>query len=43
MKTDQRYFNEIVSKFAQALGMMVRDELKACIDIFKRALKIGYY
>lgn len=37
MKTDQRYYSEIVSKFSQALGMMVGDELKLCIDIFKRA------
>ena len=37
MKTDQRYYSEIVSKFAQALGMMIGDELKICIDIFKRA------
>ena len=37
MKTDQRYYNDIVSKFSQALGMMIGDELKSCIDIFKRA------
>lgn len=36
MKTDQKYYNDIVSKFAQALSMMIGDELKLCIDIFKR-------
>lgn len=36
MKTDPRYYSEIVSKFAQQLGMLVGDNLKACIDIFKR-------
>ena len=36
MKTDQKYYNDIVSKFAQALGMTIGDELKQCIDIFKR-------
>lgn len=36
MKTDQRYYNDIVSKFAQALSMMVGDELKLCIDVFRR-------
>lgn len=36
LKTDQRYYNDIVNKFSQALGMLVGEELKACIDIFKR-------
>jgi len=37
MKTDQRYYSEIVSKFARALGMMmVGKELKDNIDVFKR-------
>lgn len=36
LKTDQRYYNEIVPKFAQALSMMIGDELRLCIDIFKR-------
>ena len=36
MKTDQRYYNDIVAKFEQALSMMVGDDLKMCIDIFKR-------
>ena len=36
MKTDPRYYSEIVSKFAHQLGMLVGDNLKACIDIFKR-------
>jgi len=37
MKTDLRYYNDIVSKFAQALSMLIGEELKTCIDIFKRA------
>jgi hypothetical protein len=37
LKTDLRFYNEIVPKFAQALGMMVGDELKTCIDIFMRS------
>ena len=37
MKTDQKYYNDIVSKFAQALSMMVGSELKQNYDIFKRA------
>lgn len=36
MKTDKKYYNDIVSKFAQALGMMIGTEVKKCIDIFKR-------
>ncbi len=36
MKTDLRYQTEIVSKFAQALGLMIGDDIKACLDIFKR-------
>ncbi len=36
MKTDLKYYNDIVAKFAQSLSMMIGDELKTCIDIFKR-------
>ena len=37
MKTDLRYYNDIVSKFSQTLGMIYGEELKACIVIFKRS------
>lgn len=37
LKTDQRYYNDIVSKYSQALEMLVGDDLKKCIDVFKRA------
>ncbi len=36
MKTDLKYYNDIVAKFAQALSMLIGGELKSCIDIFKR-------
>ena len=37
MKSDDRYYKDIVSKFPQVWGMMYGEELRTCIDIFKRA------
>ena len=35
-KTDAKYFDQILKKFVDCLSMMVGDDIKAQIDIFKR-------
>ena len=37
LKTDQKYYNDIVTEFFQVLDMLIGEDLKACSDIFKRA------
>ena len=36
LKTDSKYYDEIVPKFVDALSMIIGDDLKSTMDIFKR-------
>lgn len=37
LKTDLKYYNDVVSKFSEALLLMKGDEIRSCYDILKRA------
>ena len=36
LKTDSKYYDEIVPKFVDALTMLIGQDLKYTMDIFKR-------
>lgn len=36
LKTDSKYYEEIVEKFANMLPMLIGEDLKTTMDIFKR-------
>lgn len=36
LKTDSKYYDEVVPKFADALSMLIGQDLKYTMDIFKR-------